>query len=66
MVIDFNTVLFAGIIMYGLTYAETILLKGFVSYIIINSKRISDEKVKLITEMISKHIRIKDLFRILR
>lgn len=61
-----NYVLIAGIIVYGITYTETILLKGFIANKIINSKRLSDEKVKLITEMISKHIRIKDLLKFLR
>lgn len=61
-----NYVLIAGIIVYGITYTETILLKGFIANKIINSKKLSDEKVKLITEMISKHIRIKDLLKFLR
>jgi len=61
-----NYVLIAGIIMYGIIYTETILLKGFIANKIINSKKLSDEKVKLITEMISKHIRIKDLLKFLR
>ena len=61
-----NYVLIAGIIMYGIAYTETILLKGFIANKIINSKKLSDEKVKLITEMISKHIRIKDLLKFLR
>ena len=61
-----NYILIAGIIVYGITYTETILLKGFIANKIINSKRLSDEKVKLITEMISKHIRIKDLLKFLR
>lgn len=61
-----NYILIAGIIVYGITYTETILLKGFIANKIINSKKLSDEKVKLITEMISKHIRIKDLLKFLR
>ena len=61
-----NYILIAGIIVYGITYTETILLKGFIASKIINSKKLSDEKVKLITEMISKHIRIKNLLKFLR
>lgn len=61
-----NYILIAGIIVYGITYTETILLKGFIANKIINSKRLSDEKVKLITEMISKQIRVKDLLQFLR
>ena len=61
-----NYILIAGIIVYGITYTETILLKGFIANKIINSKKLSDEKVKLITEMISKQIRVKDLLKFLR
>ena len=65
MTIDINVVLIVGAIIYGVTYTETVIMKFFVATKIMNNKGLSVEKTRLITEMVSKHIRIKDLLKFL-